>query len=100
MGKGTTRVLALLSIMLLCGCATKRTLERDEDRLLLYSGIREDIQHVATCCGYGPRSGMAGLDTSIGVVGFLDFPFSLTLDTLFLPYTALRELWRPHAETE
>ncbi len=71
--------LAAPLISLLAGCGTLANTFEDEPRNKIYVGVRVD----ADAFGHG---------------GFLDLPFSLVLDTIFLPYTIPRTIANYAAE--
>jgi len=60
----------ILGLLLLGGCGTIENLHLGPS---IYGGVRQDVEWMGGQC-------MAGL-------GFLDFPFSLVLDTVLLPVT-------------
>jgi uncharacterized protein YceK len=62
------RALAALLLPVLAGCGTLANTFEDEPKNKIYVGARVDLD----AFGHG---------------GFLDLPFSLVLDTIFLPYT-------------
>ena len=79
----------ILSVILLNGCFTIGTLVGgDQARFLGYSGTQKNIE------SWGEASRIGSNFLYILLV--LDFPLSLIMDTVVLPYTLLREFWRPH----
>lgn len=86
------KALALLLVLPLSGCGTVITLSEDKPRLLIYSGVRLDVEEAGK------------VDEPFEFypwwMGCWDLPCSLVADTLVLPYTLLRELWRAAPEPE
>lgn len=77
--------LALFLLILPAGCGTIGTLAQNEQRFLAFSGIRFDVQEAGTVDAW---------DFYPWWIACMDLPFSLAADTVVLPYTLLRELWR------
>jgi len=75
-----TRALVLALAVTLCsaGCGSINDISKGEDGQRIYGGVRQDAKMVS-----GSNSSTAA------VLGFLDFPFSLALDTVFLPVTVI-----------
>jgi uncharacterized protein YceK len=69
----TVIVLALA----LSGCATTVTVFEEDPDNLVYSGARRDLDGWVFIHG-----------------GFLDLPFSFVADTVLLPYTIPRTIWK------
>ena len=63
-------VLALALVLALSGCATLANTFEDEPKNKIYVGVRQDFTGWTFAHG-----------------GFVDWPFSLVLDTILLPYT-------------
>ena len=66
----------------LSGCATSVTVFEEDSDNLVYSGARRDLDGWAFAHG-----------------GFIDLPFSFVFDTVLLPYTIPRTIWK-HAKAE
>jgi uncharacterized protein YceK len=79
-----TRALTFLLAIALCtgGCATINDMTKGDDGQRIYGGVRQDAAMV--------RSGSS---TPV-VLGIVDFPFSLGLDTALLPITLLFAIFR------
>ena len=75
--------LAAFLLPLLAGCGTLANTFEDEPKNKIYIGVRSDFGEWAF--GHG---------------GIIDWPFSLVLDTIFLPYTIPRTIANYAAEDE
>ena len=73
-------VAALLTLVSCAGCSTAGTLCSGSQDCYLYSGIRQDVRFIR-----GRVRDCTGLSW---IVGYLDFPLSLGLDTALVPVTA------------
>ena len=69
------KIALALALLVFGGCGTIEDLHQGPR---IYGGVRQDVEWLGGQC-------MAG-------VGFLDFPFSLVLDTVLLPFTAVYSL--------
>jgi uncharacterized protein YceK len=75
------RLLAALLVLAGCsGCSTVGTLCSGSEDCYFYSGTRQDVRFVR-----GRVHDCTGLSW---IVGYLDFPLSLGLDTVLVPVTA------------
>ena len=87
----TERALAaclLLACLALGGCASLRTLDAAQaDAPIIYSGTRLDWYSLHGGCCPMDRFGAEAPKHA-----WLDLPFSVLLDTLFLPFTVAAEL--------
>lgn len=67
----------------LSGCATLANTFKDEPKNKIYVGVRQDFNGWTFAHG-----------------GFIDWPFSLVLDTILLPYTIPVTIWNYAADGE
>jgi uncharacterized protein YceK len=81
-------IAALLLLISQSGCGTMMALSSDRYDSLLYCGVREDVE------------GLSRKYHGMGLWWFFvpDFPFSLALDTVFLPGTLIYEIFRSPSE--
>ena len=91
-------ILCSLFALLLCvglpRCMTIVTISDHSDNDLIYSGTRTNLDFMhGSDHPHGPGN-------IIIVIGILDFPFSLVLDTLILPYTIPVSLSSSEPQTE
>jgi uncharacterized protein YceK len=98
--------LAAAAYVFLCGCGTAVNLREGERKL--YGGVRVDAQAAAKGLVYSvggtvspdggpdgvPRDDLPGLEVLLGVVAWIDLPFTLVGDTLTLPWTVTAEVKR------
>ena len=76
-------LLAVLLALALSGCATLGITFTDEPKNKIYIGVRQDFTGWTFAHG-----------------GFVDWPFSLVLDTILLPYTIPRTIWNHATDDE
>ncbi|HXX93978.1 MAG TPA: YceK/YidQ family lipoprotein [Planctomycetota bacterium] len=79
---------AAFLLVVVSGCGTEIALNSDRYDCLIYCGVREDVD------------GLSREYHSLWLGWFfiLDFPFSLGVDTLFLPGTLIYEVFREHSK--
>ena len=73
---GKLLLASLALVLALSGCATLGTTFTDEPKNKIYIGVRQDFTGWTFAHG-----------------GFIDWPFSLVLDTILLPYTIPVTIW-------
>jgi len=82
------KLLVLVLALQLAGCATVRTLDAAKPGApVVYAGTRLDLYALNGGCCAMDRFGAEAPKHA-----WLDLPFSLLLDTLFLPFTVAAEL--------
>ena len=83
----------ILTVLLLCSCSSLYERRENQDRFRYYPGIQLDAEILSDVVHsrgmplfrFGPA-----LSVLAGIYAVVDMPFSFVLDTLLLPYDALK----------